>query len=126
MSGELGQPTKGEVVSYVLDKVQESRGGTGIIVGREKVIIEIFSAMKDLPAMYLYKVKRYPHPFIQFSNLFCLYFRPPGQDGMALRGIRVKTFGLIFMTPNLSQEIMHAFYRSIEPGCEIKKIDIPE
>jgi hypothetical protein len=120
----LSQSVKDEAVFFVLDKVRESHKGSGLIVGREQEISEIFSAMKELPTSWLHTINHHPHPFIQFSNLFCLHFKPLGYDGMEFRGIHVKTFELIFCYPDLSQKIMREFYRRIAPGCEIKKIDI--
>jgi hypothetical protein len=99
--------------------------GSGLITAPTEIINSIFEeVLHDHESqVFSFRSRKQPHPFIEFSNGFRVYFRPIGHDGSDLRGIRADTFAVIFCEPAATR-VLTEFYRAAGPGCEINKFDL--
>ena len=123
MTIDLDQTLKTDVIPFMVNKIIENPGGSGIVVCMYMIGLGVFHDLMESMKDSLSKSKKHPHPFIEFRNGFRLYFRPGGYDGSALRGIHVKTFGIIFLHPG-DGRVRTEFYRTVAPGCETKIFEL--
>jgi hypothetical protein len=113
-----------EAATYVIEVVTSTAGnGSGLVAAPEEILFALFVEIKKELGGLIGKEKKTPHRFLEFNNGFRLYFKPIGYDGNALRGILVRTFGIIFCLPN-QETILKEFYRSTSLTSERKQYDL--
>jgi len=104
-------------------------GGAPLQTHLDEIIEGMYDQMLWNPDLKksLVRWKKHPHHAFYFSNHFKMDFRPSGHDGVAYRGVHVRTLAWRDeAAKDKHKRQWSEFWRALKPGCAARIYSVPD